>query len=392
MTSKKLLRRLALIAMSGLAASALAAGAAEVILRLAGVSFAGQAIFRVDADTGWSHHSNVSGRWTDEGPSWVQINSHGLRDREHAPRKPPATFRIVVLGDSFTAAPAVALEESYPFRLQQDFNKCPAMSGREVETINLGVMGFGTLQEYLALEKTGWTYDPDLVLLGFYPGNDVQDNSPELATTLRDLRPFLTADGRAIDRVFLQSADYRRRSAWPGSWYQVIKAHSRVVQLIAQTRRRGIQAFEGRRTDDSNRPESFAPPRTVAWEAAWLNTERALMMIAQTAKRHNAGFVIATLSDGVQVNPDPGADKPLRDRLGVRDLFYPERRLQDFGRAHEIPIIALAPALSRVAQVHHVFLHGFANTRMGEGHWNAAGHQQAARLIAQQLCEHLTRD
>jgi hypothetical protein len=35
---------------------------------------------------------------------------------------------------------------------------------------------------------------------------------------------------------------------------------------------------------------------------------------------------------------------------------------------------------------HQVFLHGFKNTPMGFGHWNATGHNVAGKLIAAKLC------
>jgi hypothetical protein len=50
---------------------------------------------------------------------WVRINEHGLRDRSHAYEPKEGVFRIVVLGDSFMEAYQVLLEESLPYRLQE---------------------------------------------------------------------------------------------------------------------------------------------------------------------------------------------------------------------------------------------------------------------------------
>ena len=42
------------------------------------------------------------------------------------------------------------------------------------------------------------------------------------------------------------------------------------------------------------------------------------------------------------------------------------------------------------AEDHHVFLHGFKNTKTGEGHWNEQGHRLAGELIAARLCAMIT--
>ena len=38
-----------------------------------------------------------------------------------------------------------------------------------------------------------------------------------------------------------------------------------------------------------------------------------------------------------------------------------------------------------------IFLHGFANTVMGEGHWNLDGHKIASQIISKEMCESLER-
>jgi hypothetical protein len=66
-----------------------------------------------------------------------------------------------------------------------------------VEVIGMGVAGYGTLQEFLVFRDIGYLYDPDLVLVGFFDGNDLMNNSQELASILTEegqvtnARPFL---------------------------------------------------------------------------------------------------------------------------------------------------------------------------------------------------------
>jgi hypothetical protein len=73
--------------------------------------------------------------------------------------------------------------------------------------------------------------------------------------------------------------------------------------------------------------------------------------------------------------------------LDVRDLFYADLRLKELGMRAGFEVLNLAPAFQNYADEHHVYLHGFANTKLGTGHWNEAGHRLAGELIASHLCD-----
>jgi hypothetical protein len=84
--------------------------------------------------------------------------------------------------------------------------------------------------------------------------------------------------------------------------------------------------------------------------------------------------------------PEPLTRKRFDEKLGVSDLFYPDRRIQQLGRQSQFEVLNLAPLLQSYAESHHAFLHGFKNTPMGFGHWNEKGHEQAGHAIAAKLC------
>src|SRR5690606_7774124 len=72
-----------------------------------------------------------------------------------------------------------------------------AQLGRGVEVINLSIDAFGTDRELLLYAILGWQFQPDMVLLSVYPGNDVQDNQIDLEARrygYRMDRPFFTLD------------------------------------------------------------------------------------------------------------------------------------------------------------------------------------------------------
>lgn len=66
----------------------------------------------------------------------VRINSRGFRDYEYTIEKPQNTYRIIVLGDSFTFGLGVELNETYPKLLEESINNVSA--GRGMKCLILG--------------------------------------------------------------------------------------------------------------------------------------------------------------------------------------------------------------------------------------------------------------
>lgn len=100
----------------------------------------------------------------------VKINSLGLRGEEVAYEKKPGVKRILILGDSYTFGVYVGNEETYSSVLESKLRQ----AGYEVEVLNAGYAGgFETDQQYVWLMKEGLKYKPDIIILGFFHGNDI---------------------------------------------------------------------------------------------------------------------------------------------------------------------------------------------------------------------------
>jgi hypothetical protein len=140
--------------------------------------------FHIPNTTAW--------QWTVEYVTRVDINSHGLREREIDYEKPPGLRRVLVLGDSFVEATEVSVEEAFPRRLEAHLGD---QGGPPTQVINAGAVGYGTAQEYLLLKHEGLRYQPDLVVLLFFSGNDVSDNSQLLDyPPVRSIKPYFFVD------------------------------------------------------------------------------------------------------------------------------------------------------------------------------------------------------
>ena len=133
-----------------------------------------------DYHRGFSLRPNASGWWSREGEAYVKINKHGLRDKEYKKNKNKNVFRIAVLGDSFAEARSIPMEKTFWFLMQSELNFCK-LNKKKIEVINFGVTEYSTAQQLLTLKYHVWDYDPDIILLAFFSGNDVADNSKLLS-------------------------------------------------------------------------------------------------------------------------------------------------------------------------------------------------------------------
>jgi hypothetical protein len=101
----------------------------------------------------------------------LSINSLGCRGPE-IKRDKGEQLRILVLGDSFTFGHGVAGDETYAAVLERKLS-CSGM-GCPVEVINAGYACCNYPDTYyLYLKRVGLALEPDVVIVGFFLGNDI---------------------------------------------------------------------------------------------------------------------------------------------------------------------------------------------------------------------------
>ncbi len=378
----------------------------EVALRIIGYSY--PIWYATDPDRGYGLRAGVAGWYRREGGSYVRINSEGLRDREHARQKPANTFRIAVLGDSFSEAMHVSMEETYWALLESKLKDCPALQGRNVEVINFGVSGYGTAQELITLRRKVWDYQPDMVMLAMTTFNDISDNSRALKKT-EEIPYFVFSNNQLVlDDSFLQSRTYRRLDSRLNRLGRAIRDGSRVFQALhnaqfafkrylEERRARKVLAAQQqeRQTQSNQAPPAIAKivdfgiyeaPTDPAWIDAWRVTEGLIATMRDEVRARGAEFLVVILSNDVQVLPKQQSRENFIKGIGGGDLFYANRRLKEFCEREGIDVLSIAEPMLAYAEQHEVYLHGFGR-EIGNGHWNPAGHAVAAGLITEKVCE-----
>lgn len=151
---------------------------------------------------------------TGEGNSSGHYNRFGLRDRDiYELRKPPKTYRILIFGDSYTEAPHVDVGSTYENLLEDRLNKI-ALSERydRFEVLNFGLVGAGTGEQLLRFKHQGAPFQPDLVVLAFFAGNDYEENA--LVCSGVNNRPYFRqgAQGLELDNSFYAGRRGRLRA------------------------------------------------------------------------------------------------------------------------------------------------------------------------------------
>jgi len=373
----------------------------EIGLRIIDYSY--PQFYQNDYYRGFALRPGIEGTYRREGTSYVRINSDGLRDREHTKTKPANTVRIALLGDSFVEAMHVPMERTFWSLLGPKLEACNAFHGKQVEIINFGVSGYGTAQELMTLRQKVWDYSPDIVILAFTIFNDVYDNFRPLNGT--EQVPYFVYRNRQLvyDGAFRDSPKYLSRYSKLNRFGRWFHDHLRIVQLVHYVQfvtklrltdwrnRRRLAAAPQKQSASADPADlgrdnmMYIEPRDEDWKEGWRVTEGLILQIRDEVKQHGAGFFLMIVPTAIQVYPTPVVRENFMRFVGVNTMFYPNSRLKALAEREQIDFFDPAEQMQAYAAEHKVILNGFGQD-IGNGHWNIAGHQAVAELLAQRLC------
>ena len=323
-------------------------------------------------------------------------NALGLNDVEFAIPKPPGRFRILALGDSFTFGLV-----PYPYAVMTLLearlrDRCPGM---DLEVLNFGIGGT-QVRDYrilatLALER----YEPDLVLVNFYAGNDAP-NVFRLVHEPRRERSLLEASrlwmfGRNTLRLWRGVDDLgagrARRHTPSGVVRAAATRRSRPTRERARSRADGpiftddawvaIQAEEMRRF--------YRPADPAVVDRAWEPILGDLETIRAEVGRRGRRLALTVYPSALQVAPAELAAlvaelrrRPRYAMLSVDalDPALPNRQLAQYCQRAALPCLDLTPVFVDAS-------HASADTlyKQRDAHWTMRGNRVAAEAQAEFL-------
>lgn len=161
-----------------------------------------QQLFMQDPRVGHRLRPAAQARYTTpEFSADIVINPQGVRDTDPIGPKAANERRVVILGDSLVLSVQVQQSQTFAELLERDLN-----AGAQATTwrvINAGVQGYGPVDEWLFYKHVVDAFEPDLVLIMVFVGND--------AVEAYDKRTWIDADGPPSAATSDRAASHFRR-------------------------------------------------------------------------------------------------------------------------------------------------------------------------------------
>jgi hypothetical protein len=100
----------------------------------------------------------------DKGQSF-RTNQWGMRDQDYDKEKPAGTYRIAMVGSSYTVGAGVVMESTFPSLVEERLNAADIGSPyRRFEVLNFASAGYSILRRQALFEKNALDFDIDLVV------------------------------------------------------------------------------------------------------------------------------------------------------------------------------------------------------------------------------------
>ncbi|MEL6148790.1 MAG: hypothetical protein AAFR56_04135 [Chloroflexota bacterium] len=309
----------------------------------------------------------------------IRQNNLGMHDEIVTFEKAPGTFRVLVLGDSYVQGLQVPLEQGFVDLLETRLNR---EYRQPVEVINLGVDTIGTDRVLMLYSVLGYRFDADVVLLATYVGNDVQNNSIEMARLRNEgysPRPFFKLDAAGNLRLYnwtqpLPQDDHPapvwlRRAQTQQPFVIVTPPAPVVVQQAPYELEYPVQL-------------GLYLPEDDYWAEAWQITDAVLAQFAGLTAATDTPFGVLVIPDRRTVHVEDYRRTIERyPFIGTYDPGAAQERMVTLSEAHGIPTLDLLPVLFSAEQ------NGDRAYLELDGHYNALGHELTAGAVYDWMVE-----
>jgi hypothetical protein len=275
------------------------------------------------------------------------INAAGYRGTLYPIAKPPGTFRVVTLGDSFCFGHGVEDNQTFSYLLERELR---ARMHRDVQVINLGVMGYGTEQELIRFERQGLAYHPDAVVLAFFSNDPDDDRNSQL---------FEVRNGKLAERMSTERASRYKDLVDHIPGYTWLVEHSELAAFVRERIWQHIS--QGGRNGMTLATVKAATPRDYSMTGLLLDQFRNL-----AAQDHFKFVLLLVAGSGRTLTP------------GTPDFY-----VRQYGLSHGLPMVDSSAWLAGYLPAHHLREHDAFYPH--DGHWKPWVHATVAGMLAQTI-------
>ncbi len=333
-------------------------------------------MFQYEANIGWEFipDKKVKIVYDDGINHYMNTNKDGFRDTPFEEKKGDA--KIMVLGDSFVSNISVEDTEVFTQVMEDQLTN--------TSVYNLGVNGYGQVQEYMLLEKWLPKIQPNLVVVMIYLRNDFTDNMGDFPWLYP--RPTVTFnEGGDADTSMQISppslANYETKKELPFYY----KSH---LFLFVKRRIDNIKAKMAKDKDASYTPHEVRTcrvPLSEDAEAMYETMQKLIVEINTYGQRNQTPIVFALAPSMFQVEDALWSEVTEYDTTIRLEKDLPNKTLLAFAKANNLEMIDVMPALQ---EEHH------KGTKMYnpiEQHWTVEGNKVVANVLSKYLKQRITK-
>ncbi|MEW6351998.1 MAG: SGNH/GDSL hydrolase family protein [Thermodesulfobacteriota bacterium] len=279
------------------------------------------------------------------------LNSKGFNGREFETKKAAGTYRIVVIGDSFVFG-VVSQKDVFTYLIEERLRQ----SGN-VEVINMGICSTGPEHYRDLLLREGLELDPDMVIVGFFVGNDFAFGGAE----------HRSLGLRVADHTFVGSLAVALAHIGPRFDGQIVQDEERCKDYLPSFDLDTYLKIVSERSLIFSRSHSVFNACLRRATACMVETKRICTW-------RDARMLVVLMPDEVQI--DAGLQSAVSERLQRKDLDFglPNREFGKRLTSEKVEYLDLLEAF-RVASA------GKRLYKPNDSHWNRAGNAVAADAL-----------
>ena len=323
--------------------------------------------FAPDPHTGYRLQPNSTGRF---GPFAATVNRHGHRDDAVDLKKPQGVLQDPGPWRLLYRRGYGGQEEAYPQRLEVLLN--PGGEHR-IEVVNAGVGGWDPFQYAQYYEHTGRRFSPDLVVVGFFVGNDAYSPVSDVSTLPtavmgRRVQRQTAGDPLLKVKIFCYEHFHTARLFFN-------RGRGNALQDFEAFKRKSCSDFSNDYLIiQSARLQNHLPANVRLRSLARRNIAQ-IARIQRLAAADGASLVVVLIPDENQINRalqealvPPGASHRY-------DFDMPQPMLARMLAAENIPVVDLLPLFRSDPRCLY----------MNDTHWTVEDHELAARAIRDRI-------